>query len=259
MIVAQKIGVLIVDDEPLARERIRTLVETESDIKVIGECANGREAITAIKELSPDLVFLDVQMPEVDGLGVVEAVGPDAMPVVIFVTAYDRYALQAFEVHALDYLLKPFDRQRFQKAMQRARQQVQREQHQEVGERLLALLQATQASRKPLERLIIKNAGRVCLVRTAEIDWIEAASNYVRLHVGKDTYLLRETMNLLESRLDPRRFLRIHRSTIVNLDRIQELQPAYHGDYLVLLQDGTRLTLSRNYRPKLQELFGNLS
>jgi two-component system, LytTR family, response regulator len=259
MIMAKKIRALVVDDEPLARERIRALLESEPDIEYVGECANGREAITSIEEMEPDLVFLDVQMPVVDGLGVVEAVGADKMPAVIFVTAYDRYALRAFEVHALDYLLKPFDRQRFQKALQRVRQQLNRDQSVvNVNERLVALLEESQGGRKPLERLVIKNAGRVFFVKTEEIDWIEAASNYVRLHVGKEAHLLRETMNSLESRMDPQRFLRIHRSTIVNIERIQELQPWFHGDYVVILRDGTQLTLSRGYRQKLQELFGNL-
>jgi two-component system LytT family response regulator len=172
------------------------------------------------------------------------------------VTAYDRYALRAFEVHALDYLLKPFDRDRFGKALDRARAQLQREGHAEASQRLLELLEDTKSGRKPLERLVIKAAGRVFFLRVEEIDGIEAAGNYVRLHCGNDAHLLRETMNGLEARLDPQRFLRIHRSTIVNVDRIQELQAWFHGDYLVILHDGTQLTLSRGYRQKVQEHFG---
>jgi two-component system LytT family response regulator len=257
MMVTAKIRTLIVDDEPLARERVRALLESEGDVEVIGECTNGKEAVSAIKSLRPELVFLDVQMPVLDGLAVVEAVGPDQMPAVIFVTAYDRYALRAFEVHALDYLLKPFDRERFQHALGRARDQLQHTKTAELNERLVALLEDNQSGKKPLERLVIKAGGRVFFVRTEEIDWIEAAGNYARIHVGKEAHLLRETMSTLEGRLDTEKFLRIHRSTIVNVDRIQELQPWFHGDYVVILRDGTQLTLSRGYRQKMQELFGN--
>jgi two-component system LytT family response regulator len=251
-----KIRTFIVDDEPLARQRLRRLLETEADIEVAGECADGRQAVAALRQDLPDLLFLDVQMPLLDGFGVLEELGAEHMPVVIFVTAYDRYALRAFEVHALDYLLKPFDRERFRKALERARAQLRRHQHQEVNQRLLALLADVRETRKPLDRLVIKSGGRVCFVRTEEIDWIEAAGNYLRLHVGPEVHLLRETMSRLESRLDPRQFPRIHRSTMVNLERIQELQPSFHGDFIVVLRDGTELTLSRGYREKLQELLG---
>lgn len=250
-----KIRALIVDDEPLARARLRTLLSEEADVEVVGECGDGLEAVAAVQDLTPELVFLDVQMPTLDGFGVVEALDPGALPVIVFVTAYDRYALQAFEVHALDYLLKPFDRDRFQKALERARAELQRSGSAETSQKLLAMLE-DKAVRKPLERLIIKSAGRVFFLRTEEIDWIEAAGNYVRLHVGAEAHLLRETMNGLEGRLDPGHFLRIHRSTIVNVDRIQELQAWFHGDYLVILRDGTQLTLSRGYRQKVQERFG---
>jgi len=258
MMVMAKIRTLIVDDEPLARERLRALLGGEGDVEVVGECANGKTAVEAIESLKPDLVFLDVQMPVLDGLGVVEAVGAEEMPAVIFVTAYDRYALRAFEVHALDYLLKPFDRPRFQQAVQRAREQLQRHKSAELNERLVALLEDSQTNRKPQDRLVIKAGGRVFFLKTEEIDWIEAAGNYARIHVGKESHLLRETMSALETRLDPEKFLRIHRSTIVNIERIQELQPWFHGDYVVILRDGTQLTLSRGYRQKIQEVFGNL-
>jgi two-component system LytT family response regulator len=251
-----KIRALIVDDEPLARARLRTLLSEEPDVEVVGECGDGLEAVAAVQELSPELLFLDVQMPALDGFGVLEALDPARLPVVVFVTAYDRYALRAFEVHALDYLLKPFDRDRFSKALDRARSHLQREGHAEASQRLLELLEDTKSGRKPLERLVIKAAGRVFFLRVEEIDWIEAAGNYVRLHCGSDAHLLRETMNGLGARLDPQRFLRIHRSTIVNVDRIQELQAWFHGDYLVILRDGTQLTLSRGYRQKVQEHFG---
>jgi two-component system LytT family response regulator len=262
--------VLIIDDEPLARGRLRDLLEGEPDVSVVGECASGPEAVAAIREQRPDLVFLDVRMPELDGFAVLEALEPDELPAVIFVTAYDRYALRAFEVNALDYLLKPFDRERFQKALRRAREQVGRESGVEVSRRLEALIadavsgvrgSAQAASpltgRKYLDRVVIKTGGRVLFLRTEEIDWIEAAGNYLKLHVGSESHLMRETMNHLEGRLDPHKFLRIHRSTMVNIERIQELQPWFHGDYVVLLRDGTKLTLSRGYKQKLQDLFGN--
>jgi two-component system LytT family response regulator len=247
---------LIVDDEPLARERIRDLLKTDAEVQVVGECGDGKAAVAAIQEHRPDLLFLDVQMPKLDGFGVLEAIGPDAMPVAIFVTAYDRYALRAFEVHALDYLLKPFDRERFQEAVQRAKGQLQRQKNGSLNERLVALLEDVK-QQKPLERLVIKSAGKVYFLRVEEIDWIEAAGNYLKLHVGEDTHLLREKMGVLEARLDTEQFLRIHRSTIVNVERIQELQPWFHGDYVVVLRGGQQLTLSRSYRHKLHELFGN--
>lgn len=249
--------VLLVDDEPLARKRLRTLLEAEPDVDIVGECGDGAQAVETIRALRPDLVFLDVRMPELDGFGVLEALGEDPRPAVIFVTAYDRFALRAFEVNALDYLLKPFDRGRFQKALLRARQRIGRSPAEEVHKQLRALLDDTRAGRKYLDRVVIKSAARVFFLRVEEIDWIEAAGNYLKLHVGGEDHLLRETMSGLEARLDPAKFLRIHRSTVVNVERIQELQPWFHGDYAVLLRDGTRLTLSRSYRPKLEELFGN--
>jgi two-component system LytT family response regulator len=247
---------LIVDDEPLARQRLRTLLEAEADVQVIGECFDGGRAVAAVLEQKPDLLFLDVQMPALDGFAVLEALTPERMPVVIFVTAYDHYALRAFEVHALDYLLKPFDRERFAKALERARKRIQQDHSADVSQRLLALLEDVKESRKPLERLAIKSGGRVSFVRTEEIDWVEAAGNYLRLHAGDDIHLLRETMSGLEARLDARQFVRIHRSTIVNLERVRELQPSFHGDYVVILRDGTELTLSRGYRDRVQELLG---
>ena len=249
--------ILIVDDEPLARTRIRSLLDKEPDATVVGECGDGQQAVTLINELQPDLLFLDVQMPVLDGFGVVESLDIDRMPAIIFVTAYDRYAIRAFEVHALDYLLKPFDRDRFQRALSRARDELSRQEKKASTEKLLELLEDVQTQRKPLQRLVIKAAGRVFFLRLEEIDWIEAAGNYVKLHAGKETHLLRETMNTLEGRLNTDQFVRIHRSTIVNLDRVKELQPWFHGDYRVILNDGTHLTLSRGYRQKLQELLGN--
>ncbi len=252
----KKIRTVLADDEPLARERLGTLLRSEPDVEVVAECADGARTIAAIQQLGPDLVFLDVQMPGSDGFDVIQAVRPDRMPIVVFVTAYDKYALRAFDVHALDYLLKPFDRDRFQKALQRAREQMEGQQTGDLGRRLLALVHDLKPDQQRLDRLVVKAGGRVFFLRTDEIDWIEAAGNYVRLHLGNDSHLFRETMNALEAKLDAQRFFRIHRSRIVNIERIQELQPWFNGEYAVILRDGTRLTLSRGYREKLQERLG---
>ncbi len=260
-----KIKTIIADDEPLAREKIRNLLEEDPDIELIGECADGIETVTAIRNQQPDLVFLDVQMPELDGFGVLKALRHSNMPTLIFVTAYDQYALRAFEVHALDYLLKPFDRERFQKALQRAKEHIRKEKSGEVNEKLLTLLEDLKSEksnnheRKYLDRLVIKAGGRVTFLKTEEIDWIEAAGNYIRLYIGKDSHLLRETMNNIQTKLDPEKFLRIHRSTILKIDRIKELQPWYHGEYFVTLENGKQLTSSRSYRHQLSKLLENSS
>ena len=253
-----KVRVLVVDDEPLAQERLTNFLSDDPEVEVIGACADGPSAIAAVRGDKPDLVLLDVQMPGCDGFGVVEAIGPDRMPVTIFVTAYDKYALQAFEVRALDYLLKPFDRDRFAVAMGRAKEQLRRQRDVNVQEKLQAMLDDVRPTATGLDRLAIKSGGAVHFLGADEIDWVEAAGNYTRLHAGKQTHLLRETMTALEAKLDPKRFARIHRSTIVNLERVRELQPYFHGDYIVFMRDGTQLTLSRNYRPRLGERFGNL-
>lgn len=239
------------DDEPLGRERIRTLLADDPEIEVVGECSDGRQAVAAIERSNPDLVYLDVQMPEMDGFAVLDRIAGERMPAIIFVTAYDRYAVQAFEVHALDYLLKSFDRERFQAALQRAKDQLRHLRDGLWTERLTGLLQDLDARQKRLTRLIIRSAGRIFFVRVEEIDWLEAADNYVRIHVNRESHLIRDTLQSLEGRLDPSKFLRIHRSTVVNFDRIKELQPLFHGDYVVRLQDGTELTLTRNYKEKL--------
>lgn len=251
-----KIRTLIVDDEPLGRERIRTLLADDPEIEVIGECSDGQQAITAIERSHPDLVYLDVQMPELDGFAVLDKIAGERMPAIIFVTAYDRYAVQAFKVHALDYLLKSFDRERFQDALRRAKDQIRNSHEGLWNERLTGLLEDLETRQKRLTRLIIRSSGRIFFVRVEEIDWLEAADNYVRIHVGRESHLVRETLQSLEARLDPSRFLRIHRSTLVNLDRIKELQPLFHGDYVVRLQDGTELTLSRNYKDKMSGSLG---
>jgi two-component system LytT family response regulator len=259
--VSLRIRALIVDDEPLARDRLRMLLSHEIDLEVAGEFGNGCTAVQGIRELRPDLLFLDVQMPELDGFGVLEAVGPQHMPATVFVTAYDQYALRAFEVSAVDYLLKPFDRDRFLSALDRARRQIALSTSFELGgasdlsSRLLSLLQQVRTETH-LDRLVIKSGGRVLFLKADEVDWIEAAGNYVRLHVARETFLLRETVTAIERKLDPRKFVRIHRSTVVNLERIKELQPLFHGDHQVTLIDGNRLTLSRSYRENLERILG---
>lgn len=248
-----KIRTLIVDDEPLGRERIRTLLERDDEIEVVGECGDGKKAITAIQTLHPDLLFLDVQMPEPDGFGVLEAISGGQIPAVVFVTAFDKYAVRAFEVHALDYLLKSFDRERFEATLKRAKLAICRSREGALNERLAGLIEDLESKKERPTRLVIRAAGRITFLRIDEIDWIEAADNYVRVHAGKEAHLMRETLQALEKRLDPGKFLRIHRSHLVNLERIRELRPVFHGDYLVKLKNGTELTLSRNYREKLLE------
>jgi two-component system LytT family response regulator len=256
----EKIRTIIIDDEPLARDSMRVLLERDSEIELVAECANGHEALQAIQELAPDLLFLDVQMPEMDGFEMLARVKTECLPVVIFVTAYDQHALRAFEVHALDYLLKSYSDDRFEAALRRAKEQIRQKKVTEISQRLVALLDSQKQEKTPappepgkyLTRLVVKSGGRVFFLKTAEIDWIEAADYYVYLHVGGKSHLLRETMNALEKQLDPRKFQRLHRSTIVNLDRIKELQPHAHGDYTVILHDGTPLKLSRSYRPKVE-------
>ncbi len=254
----EKIRTLIVDDEPLARRNLRVLLEKDSQIEILDECRNGREAVKAINALSPDLIFLDIQMPELDGFDVLARVGPEQIHAIIFVTAFDQYALKAFEVHALDYLLKPFDDERFAFALRRAKSQIEAREINRVSKRLLALLEEREsladssAEKNYLTRLMIKASGRVVLLKVGEIDFIEADGNYAKLHVGRKAHLLREKMHDLEGRLDPAKFVRIHRSIIVNLDRIKELHPHFNGDYIVVLEDGRQLRLSRTRRENLE-------
>ena len=254
-----KIKALIVDDEPLARDRLQKLLAADPEVTVIGQCSNGREAVRVIEEQSPDLLFLDVQMPELDGFGVLQELDPARMPVVIFVTAHDRFALKAFEVHAVDFLLKPFDRERFQTALKRAKERIAQKRPGELDQRLAALLAELKPDTGSLERLAIKTSGRVLFVKTNDVDWIEAADNYVNLHVGNESHMHRETLTALAERLPSRKFLRISRSTIVNVDRIKELQPLFHGEYAVILRNGKTLTLSRSYRDVLDQLIGKFS
>jgi len=257
---------LIVDDERMARKRLRTLLTADPDVDVVGEAGNGRDAVAAIQERMPDLVFLDIQMPELDGFAVVQAVGVEHMPVTVFVTAFDQYALKAFEAHALDYLTKPFDRERFETSLGRAKQQVSLRTSarnasaakpltsSDATERLVSLLSDIRRKQEFAERLMVKSAGRVVFLRVDEIDWIEAAGSYVRLHVGRESHLLHEGISAVMGRLDPARFARVHRSTVVNLDRIRELQPWFHGDAIAILRDGTKIQVSRTYRESLSTL-----
>jgi two-component system LytT family response regulator len=243
--------VLIVDDEPLACERLRTILDGEPGVEIVGECRDGNSAVAAIHKLSPDLVFLDVQMPEVDGFAVLEQLDPQRMPAIVFVTAYDQYAIKAFEVAALDYLLKPFDRERFGKALARGCMEHERRNSPDVNARLLSALTEWKQRKQYVERLVVRSGGRVFFLRADELDCIEAAGNYVRLHVGKEEYLHRETMGNIEKSLDPERFARVHRSWIVNVDRVKVLEPMFRGDYTVVLKDGRRVLMSKAYRDRL--------
>ncbi|MDX2180198.1 MAG: LytTR family DNA-binding domain-containing protein [Bryobacteraceae bacterium] len=241
------IETLIVDDERLARQRLRRLLETQPDIAIAGECASGPEAADFLDQRPVDLLFLDIQMPEMDGFAFLESRIAQKSPVVVFVTAHDEHAVRAFEVSALDYLLKPFDEERLDRCLQRIRA------HFEV-QRSAGIA----GPNKPRpNRLAVRSSGKVFFVRMDDIDWVEAADNYIVLHLGGETHILRETMNSIQSRLDPRKFIRVHRSRIVNVERIKELQPWFHGEYMIVLNDGTQLTLSRNYREKLMEFMAS--
>jgi two-component system LytT family response regulator len=251
------IRTLIVDDEPLARRRIRRMLAHDPEVAIVGDCSNGRDAIAAIKSESPDLIFLDVQMPEVDGFDVLASTEAKRPPLVIFVTAYDQYALRAFEVAAVDYLVKPFERRRVEGALDRAKSRLASGRDSELNQQTLALLAELKAQSSHVERLVIKAGGRAFFLKTDEIDWIEAEGKYVRLHVGKESYLLREAIGSMETQLDPKKFPRIHRSTIVNIERVRELQPWFHNEYRVILKDGTELMLSRSCRKRLGELLGS--
>ena len=279
------IRVLVVDDEPLARRTLVLLLSADPQVEVVGEAGNGAVAVQMIRDLAPDLVFLDVQMPEMDGFAVLRALDADRAPAVVFVTAFDEHAVRAFDANAADYLLKPFDDERFARALARARGRVGDRRVRELAVRLAGMLGGAPApppvaspvavapsavtSPPPLskpppdaespayaDRIVLRDAGRITFVDAAAIDWIEADDYVVRLHAGAATHLLREPLRDLERRLDPRRFFRIHRSTIVNLGSVKELQPYFHGDYVVILRDGTRLRLSRSRREQLQALLG---
>ncbi len=270
----EPIRTIVVDDEPDAREGILGLLRGDPEIVVVGECRTGPEAVASIEDARPDLVFLDIQMPELDGFDVVDAVGAERMPCVVFVTAHDEYALKAFETHALDYLLKPFSDARFSDALQRAKEQVRQSRVTELGHKLAALLREDSermaggapqhvpngntppAPQQYLDRVMIRTARQVFFVRVEEIDWIQADDYYAKLHVAGRAHLIRETMQQLEAQLDPKRFVRVHRSAIVNIDRIKSLAPYFRGGHVILLQDGTRITLSRSRRANLERALG---
>jgi two-component system LytT family response regulator len=249
------IDAIIVDDEPLARDLLRAMLQPEPDIRIAGEYGNGEDAVHAILEDRPDVVFLDVQMPELDGFGVIQAVGLERMPAVVFVTAYDQYALQAFDAHALDYLLKPFDEERLQRTLRRVRERLLKPPTGQVSQRMLALLEQLDARRRYVERLVLRSDGRATFLPVRDIEWIEADGKQIVVHTAdRRTHTLREGMSKVEAQLDPAEFLRIHRSNIVRVDRIREIQPWFQGDYVVVMQDGTQLTSSRGYRDRLKEL-----
>ena len=248
-----KIRALIADDEPLAREWVRSAVAEDPDLDVIGEAGDGFEAAESIRRLKPDLVFLDVQMPGLDGFGVLEALSPEEIPAVVFVTAFDQYAVRAFEAQAVDYLMKPFSRDRVEEAVRRVRELVKGKSLEDFRESIARIVEKIRRDRSYPEWVLLKAEGKNVFVKVRDIDWIESSRNNVRIHVGQNLYLLHETTTAIASRLDPKRFLRIHRSAIVNIERIRELHPWFNGDYAVILRDGTQLTLSASYRDRLRE------
>jgi two-component system, LytTR family, response regulator len=248
---------LIVDDEPLAREGLRLLLSRDPEVSAIREARDGREAVAAIRESSPDLLFLDVQMPEMDGFAVVRNIGAELMPAVVFVTAHDQYAIRAFEINALDYLLKPVMEERFVKTLVRAKSRISSSVAADSSQQIISLLETIASPRSYLKRLAVRSAGKTELVDVEDIDWIEAAENYVEVHAGRMTRLLHVTMNVLEKSLDPKNFLRIHRSLIVNVDRIKNLESDAHGEYVITLREGVRLQSGRTYSGRLRALINN--
>ncbi len=251
-----QIRTLIVDDEPYAIRKARRLLRDDPEL-VLFEAHNGHEALESIEKLNPDLLLLDIQMPEMDGFEVLKSVRAEKIPKVIFVTAFDQYAIQAFQVHALDYLLKPFEPDRFVESVRYAKEQIRNDRNKSYQLPVLDLLQELKSVRKDyLGRIPVKRNERILFLNTEEIDWIEASGRYVFLHIGKESYLLKEALKTLEPDLDPRTFVRIHRSNIVNLNRVKQMQQWFHGDFLVVLQDGTQLMLSRRYRDRLHAALG---
>jgi len=249
-----KIRTLIVDDEALGRKRLRRLLEGEPECEIIGEGRDGHEAVAAIRSFRPDLVFLDVQMPELNGFEVLAQLAVEQMPVVVFVTAYDQFALKAFEARAIDYLLKPFDDERFQQALQRAKAYLDGHESRKMTQRLQNLVNGLSLQTRFITRMAVQASGRILFIKTTEIDWIEAVGNYLNLHIGTEAHLLRGRVSELEKRLDPNQFFRIHRSTIVNLDRVKEFQSLFKGDGVTILKNGTRLSVSRGCSQRLQRL-----
>jgi len=251
-----KIRALVADDELLARKFIRRMLKQDAEVEIVAECSNGTEAVATIRKEKPDLVFLDVQMPEMNGFAVLDAVRLDHLPEIIFTTAYESYAIRAFELHALDYLLKPFDQVRFKAALKYAKERFHSQQDDEKQIQIGTLLESIRAQREYLDRIIIRADGRITFLHTREIDWIEADDKYVHLHTGKSAKMVRQTLTAIESQLDPKKFVRVHRSAMVNVDRVKELQPLFNGEHSLILESGTRLTLSRKYKDKLFEILG---
>jgi|SRR5271166_3175475 len=251
------IRTVIADDEHLARKKLRLLLGSEPGVQVVAECEDGRQTIEAVQAHKPDLLLIDVRMPDLDGFQVLEKLTPDEMPVVVFTTAYDQFAIRAFEAHALDYLLKPFERERLHHAIERARAELLKSHNRDVTSRILDLVaKKVEPKKESDDRMVIRAGGKVVFLDVKEIDWIEAAANYVRLNVGKDSYLLREGIGSFSERLNPDRFVRIHRSVIVNVHKIKELQPCESGEYIAVLKNGKELSCSRGYRTQLQRLIG---
>ena len=245
---------LVVDDEPLGRDRITALLKTMPEAELVGTAGDGSEAVEMIGELNPDLVFLDVQMPELDGFGVLAALPQESRPEVIFVTAHDQYALKAFEVHAQDYLLKPFDTDRLFDAFARAAERINARRPHSINSQLQALLEDMERQRTRKTRIPIKNDGRVMLLPVEEIDWVESSDNHVKIHAGKNVFTVRQTLQNMEQSLSPTEFVRVHRGSLVNVARIKEIQPWFNGEYVVLLRDGTQVKTSRGYRGRLESL-----
>lgn len=252
------IRTLIIDDVQLARERLKRCLGEEADVEIVGECDNGESAVAAIRRLRPDLIFLDVQMPALDGFGVLEALGRERLPAVIFVTAYNEYAIQAFEVNALDYLLKPVDSKRLHKAVERARSRTESVPAEDFDRRFRAILEEVKTPPRHLKRLTIRQTGRTILLPTDEIDWVETYGNYLKIHAGRESHLIRATLQQLETRLDPEKFVRVHRSAMVNIERVKEIHPRSNGDQDLVMSDGRGLLLSRNYRDRFLSLLGEL-
>lgn len=252
-----EVRVVLADDEPLVRRGLTAFISAEPGLTIVGEARNGLEAVDVIRAERPDLVFLDVQMPELDGFGVLDALEGEPLPAIVFVTAYDEYAIRAFDVHAVDYLLKPFDEERFRVALRRVRSRLGEHRQQSLDERLEAVLAELRAREQYADRLLVKNGGRVTVVQVDDVDWIEAADNYVRVHTSRGRYLMREPIKVLERKLNPRHFARVHRSAIVNLARVRELQPLFSGEYAIILSTGAKLTLSRGYRDAFRDRLGS--
>jgi two-component system LytT family response regulator len=247
---------VVADDERLARQKLLILLGSEPHVQIVAECQDGRQTVSAIHTFRPDLLLLDIQMPDLDGFQVLGEIPPEEMPAVIFTSAYDQYAIRAFEANALDYLLKPFDQERLHQAVERARSELRKSRDHEITHRILSLLSQVRSvpvpASAPDSRLVIKANGRVVFLDLENIEWVEAAANYVRLNVGKESYLFRETISRISERLDPNHFVRIHRSTIVNVRKIKELIPVNSGEYVVVLKSGRELSCSRGYRAALQ-------